>query len=87
MNEETGGTASIEALLRRLLGDIAPDADPTALDPDDDVRDALDLDSVDFLNFVVAVHDATGVDIAERDYPQVRTVRSCATYVAARAHG
>jgi acyl carrier protein len=76
----------LDALVRRLLGDIAPDMDPASLGPDEDVRDALDIDSVDFLNFVVALHDTTGVDVPERDYGRIRTVASCVAYLtAARA--
>jgi acyl carrier protein len=78
----------LDALVRRLLGDIAPDTDPGALAPDEDVRDALDIDSVDFLAFVVALKDATGVEVPERDYARIRTVASCAAYVRdVRARG
>ncbi len=77
-------TASLEALVRRLLADVAPDADTDALGRDEDVRDRLDLDSVDFLNLMVAVSEATGVEIPERDYAQVRSVAGCAAYLAAR---
>jgi acyl carrier protein len=73
----------LDALVRRLLGDIAPDMDPATLGPDDDVRDALDIDSVDFLNFVVALHHATGVDVPEQDYGRIRTVASCVAYLTA----
>jgi acyl carrier protein len=78
----TSDPNDLDALVRRLLGDIAPDMDTAALDPHADVRDALDIDSVDFLNFVVALHESTGVDVPERDYPNIRTVASCAAYVA-----
>lgn len=78
----------LDALVRRLLGDIAPDADLGALDADEDVRDALDLDSVDFLNLMIALAGATGVEVAERDYAQVRSVAGCVAYVrAARDQG
>lgn len=70
------------ARLDITYGDIAPDMDTSTLDADVDVRDALDIDSFDFLNFVVALHGATGVDVPEHDYAKVRTVRSCASYVA-----
>lgn len=84
MNEGPASSTHLEALVRRLLGDVAPDADTASLGRDDDVRDTLDLDSVDFLNFVVAVHDETGVDIPERDYGQIRTVASCGAYLSQR---
>jgi acyl carrier protein len=76
--------ASLDPLVRRLLADIAPDVDFDTLDPTVDVRDAADIDSVDFLNFVAAVNAETGVDIPERDYPQVRTIDGCRRYLAER---
>jgi acyl carrier protein len=74
----------LEPLVRRLLSGIAPDVDVDAIDPDADVRDMADIDSVDFLNFVAAVYAETGVDIPERDYPQVRTIAGCRRYLEAR---
>ena len=61
---------------------IAPEADLTALDDAASLRDELDLDSMDFLNFVVGVHDRTGIDIPERDYPRLATLGACVDYVA-----
>jgi acyl carrier protein len=75
-------TEPIAAIIRRVLGDIAADVDIERIDPHDDVREAADLDSVDFLNFVAALHDETGVDIPERDYAQVRTLAGCEAYLA-----
>ena len=40
---------------------------------DEDLREALDLDSMDFLNFVIALHEQTGIDIPEADYPRLRS--------------
>lgn len=71
----------LDALVRSLLGDIAPDTDPRAIDAHADVRDALDIDSVDFLNFVVALKEATGVEVPEADYARIRTVASCVAYL------
>jgi len=46
------------------------------------MRDALDIDSVDFLNFIAALHEQTGVDIPERDYPMVSTIARCVEYLS-----
>jgi acyl carrier protein len=73
------------ALLARLLRDIAPEADLTGVDPDALLQDELDLDSMDFLNLVTALHDETGIDVPERDYPQLATVGGFVAYVAAAA--
>jgi acyl carrier protein len=69
------------------LGRIAPDADAAALaslDRSADLRDALDLDSMDFLNLMIALHDRLSVDIPEADYPQVRSWATLAEYLARR---
>lgn len=72
----------IENLCRALLSDIAPDADVTSLGADDDIRDQLDIDSVDFLNFVTAIHGATGVEIPEADYGAVGSLARLGAYIA-----
>jgi acyl carrier protein len=61
---------------------IAPEADLTTLDDRAALRDELDLDSMDFLNFVVGIHDRTGVEVPERDYPHLATLAGCIDYVA-----
>ncbi len=65
----------------RLLGTIAPEADLSQLKPDAGFRDELDIDSIDFLNFVIALHREFRVEISERDYPQLATLRGCIDYV------
>ena len=74
----------IAEVVRRVLADIAPEADLDRLDPGVDLQEQVDLDSMDFLNLVTAVSEATGVDIPERDYPLVATLSGCVTYVASR---
>jgi acyl carrier protein len=49
------------------------------------LQEALDLDSIDFLNFVVGLHEATGLEIPERDYPLLSTVEGCLTYLTSAA--
>ena len=75
-------TTELDVLVRDTLRDIAPDMDIDALGTDDDMRDALDIDSVDFLNFIAALHKQTGIDIPERDYPMVSTVGRCVEYLS-----
>ena len=65
------------------LGEVAPDADPAALAPDADLRDALELDSLDFLNFVTGLSAAIGHRIEEDDYPRLATMSSAVEFVAA----
>lgn len=72
----------IQATVVDSLRAVAPDADVTELAADADIRDALDIDSMDFLSFVTAVHERLHVDIPERDYGKVRTIQACVDYVA-----
>jgi acyl carrier protein len=74
-----------EAELRQIvldtLGDIAPEADLQTLPPDKALRDELDIDSMDFLNFVIALHEKLDVAIPEVDYPQLVTLNGAVGYL------
>jgi acyl carrier protein len=71
----------IRAAIKEELGNIAPEADMAALDPGADLREALDIDSMDFLNFVTAIHHRLGVNIPELDYPKLLTLDGAVTYL------
>jgi acyl carrier protein len=74
----------IRPLVLRLLGEIAPEADLGTIRGDVDLRDQLDLDSMDQLNFVVAVDHELGVEIPESDYGLLGTLDGFVAYLAAR---
>lgn len=74
----------IRTVIRTILGGIAPDVDLSQVRPDRDLRDELDIDSMDFLRLVVALHDRLGVDVPESDYPRIRTLDGCVGYLAGR---
>jgi acyl carrier protein len=69
--------------IERALARIAPEADLGGLDPRADLRETLDLDSMDFLNFVVGLHAETGIEVPESDYPELATLAGCIAYLAA----
>jgi acyl carrier protein len=69
--------AQVRDTVLRLIGDIAPEADLQRLKPDISFRDQLDIDSMDFLNFIIALHRELGVEIAETDYPKNSTLQGC----------
>jgi acyl carrier protein len=73
----------INATALRLLGEIAPEADVSSLDPDVSFRDQLDIDSMDFLNFVIALHETLHIDIPEADYPKLNSLNACVKYLPA----
>ena len=75
----------IRAVVFAALRSVAPEIDPGTIRADLPLRDQADLDSIDFLNFLMAVHTASGVDVPETAYDQVATLDGCVAYVAAHA--
>ena len=71
----------IRAAVLRALGRIAPEADLEHLKPDVSFREQLDIDSMDFLNFVIALHKTLKVEIPEKDYPKLATLQGCMDYL------
>ena len=70
-------------LLATMLHRVAPEVELDALDRDDLLQEAADLDSMDFLNLLAVLHELTGVDVPERDYPQLTTVACIEHYLEA----
>ena len=64
-----------------ILHRIAPEADLDKIGPDENLREALDIDSFDFLNIMIALHDQFGVDIPEADYRKVSSVKGILDYL------
>ncbi len=79
MNDE-----EIRALVAGQLRKIAPEIDVGQIDPAIDLREQVDFDSMDILNLAVAIHEATGVDIPEADYPQMVSLNGCVGYLRSR---
>lgn len=77
----------VRATVLGVLGGIAPEADLAALDPRANLRRALDLDSVDFQNFLIGLVKATGVDIPDRVAPSLVTLDACVAHLAGRTEG
>ncbi|HKJ31346.1 MAG TPA: acyl carrier protein [Balneolales bacterium] len=75
---------NVRRAIIKVLGRIAPEADVNEVEPDENLREALDLDSVDFLNFLVGLHDELGVDIPESDYNQLQTISDITNYLTAK---
>ncbi len=74
----------IRAVLLEELGNIAPDMDVQSLDPKADLREALDIDSMDVLTFVTAIHERLGLAIPEIDYPKLMTLDKAVAYLSAK---
>jgi len=74
----------IKALVLAELNKIAPEVELDQIDPAVDLREQVDLDSMDLLNLAIAIHQATGVDIPEADYPQMASLNGCVAYLRSR---
>jgi acyl carrier protein len=72
----------LRQLVIRALTEVAPEIDPEAIDPDTDLVEQLDIDSMDFLNVVVSIHEQTGIEIPERDYAKLTTLSTAVAYLA-----
>ena len=75
-------TDEIRAGVIKTLSGIVPELDPATLKPAAALRDQLDVDSMDFLNFLIALHKEFGVDIPEADAPKLGSVDACVDYLA-----
>lgn len=76
--------AQIKETIFKVLGRIAPEANLDTLAPDENLQEALDIDSFDYLNFLIGLHDELGVEIPESDYGQVTTLTNLITYLSTR---
>lgn len=71
-----------EQLIRQTLHQVAPDADLDTLTPDDDLRDTLGLDSLDFLQVVEVLSERGGIRIDEDDYPHLATLAGAVRWLS-----
>ena len=74
----------IRKVVQEELSNIAPEVDLASIDPASDLREAIDIDSMDFLNFITAIHHRLGVEIPELDYPKLVTLDGAVAYIAAK---
>jgi acyl carrier protein len=72
---------SVRSVVLSIIARVAPNADLDRLRGDENLRDELDLDSMDFLNILVAIAEELGVEVPERDYGPVRTLDDLVDYV------
>jgi acyl carrier protein len=72
----------IRAAVLDALAGVAPEADLSCLDPASSLREQLELDSMDHLNVMIALHETLGVDIPEADYPRLQTLEDTIGYLA-----
>jgi acyl carrier protein len=71
--------------LRGALHEVAPDIDLDTVHTDADLRETLELDSLDFLRVVELLAEGTGVRIDEEDYPRLNSMGSAVDWLSTRA--
>lgn len=77
-------TDEIRNAVLRMLCEVAPEADPAQIRGDIDLRDQLDIDSMDLLTFVISVDEELGVEIPESDYGRFSNLDQFVAYLAER---
>ena len=77
--------AEIRQAISEALKKIAPEADLQRVSPEENLREALDIDSFDFLNLLIALHGKLGVEIPEADYGQLTTLSALVRYLSKKS--
>lgn len=73
--------ADVRATIFEVLRTIAPDADPGSVRPDENLREALEIDSLDFLNLLIGLHKKLGIEIPESDYGKLSSLAGLTRYL------
>ena len=70
----------VQQIVIDIINEIAPDEDTTSLKPEVNLRDQMDLDSMDFLDIVMELRKQHGIEV-EEDYPELASLKSCSDYL------
>jgi acyl carrier protein len=71
----------VKQIVIDIINEIAPDEDTTDLKSEVNLRDQMDLDSMDFLDIVMELRKQHGIEVPEEDYPKLASLDSCAEYL------
>jgi len=77
----------IKKTVFQLLQRIAPETDPSQLMPEENIREALNIDSYDALQFIVSISEKLNVDIPEEDYGKTSNLKSLLAYLSKKLEG
>ncbi len=69
-------------LIFTVISEVAPNADPSTLKGDEDMRVALDLDSMDFLNVLAGLHERSGIEVPDKDASKLFTLDGAISYLS-----
>ena len=71
----------VQQIVIDIINEIAPDEDTTGLKPEVNLRDQMDLDSMDFLDIVMELRKQHGIEVPEEDYPELASLKICSDYL------
>lgn len=74
----------IADLVERMLFSVAPEFEGEDIEKETPFREQFEIDSMDFLNFIIALHEETRIEIPEADYPMLETLNGCVAYLQER---
>jgi len=74
----------IQRTILELIKTIAPETAQTALLPDANIQETLDMDSYDFLNLMIGISEKCGVEISEGAYGELGSLEKITAYVLER---
>ena len=77
-------SASLQERILKVLTGVAPDIDPQQLAVDVNLRDQVDFDSMDTLNFAVGLKREFGIDVPDADFRELASIAGCMKYLQAR---
>ncbi len=72
---------NVKEIVINIINEIAPDEDTANLKAEINLRDQMDLDSMDFLDIVMELRKQHGIEVPEEDYPKLASLDSCAQYL------
>jgi acyl carrier protein len=78
-------TAEAKRLIFAVLEQVAPEVDPTTIDEARDLTEQLDLDSMDYLNWMIGINEESGVDVPYWEQARFLTIDGAADYLVANA--
>jgi len=76
--------AEVQTKVLAALASVAPEIDTASIKADVSLRDQVDLDSMDFLRFIIELHRLTDIDVPEAEYQKLSTLAGAVDYAAAR---
>lgn len=71
----------VKQIVIDIINEIAPDEDTSDLKGAINLREQMDLDSMDFLDIVMELRKQHGIEVPEADYPELASLDSCANYL------